>query len=237
MTDDVRPSSVRVGGGRQQLAEEVASYVRDLILSGQVKNGEFLRLEPIADALGVSNTPVREGLLVLRGEGFVDLVPRRGFVVGSFTRQDVEDLFWTQSVLAGELAARAATRITKDDVIRLAEVHAAHGQAVETGDLAAIAKLGHEFHRIVNRAAGSPRLAALLSTTVQYLPNSLYASIEASVQSTMHAHPAILDALERGNARLARAQMRDHILASGQSLIDTLAARGIWDVSADSEAS
>jgi DNA-binding GntR family transcriptional regulator len=46
-----------------------------------------------------------------------------------------------------------------------------------------------------------------------------------------------LDALERGNARLARAQMRDHILASGQSLIDTLAARGIWDVSADSEAS
>ncbi len=58
---------------RRQLPEEVASYVRELILSGQVKTGQFLRLEPIAEALGVSNTPVREGLLSLRAEGLIAL--------------------------------------------------------------------------------------------------------------------------------------------------------------------
>jgi DNA-binding GntR family transcriptional regulator len=46
-------------------------------------------MERIAEAVGVSNTPVREGLLSLRSEGFVELVPRRGFVVAEFTRQDV----------------------------------------------------------------------------------------------------------------------------------------------------
>jgi DNA-binding GntR family transcriptional regulator len=51
---------------RQQLPEEVAGYVRELIISGAVRPGEFLRMERIAEAVGVSNTPVREGLLVLR---------------------------------------------------------------------------------------------------------------------------------------------------------------------------
>ena len=81
--------------------------MRELILSGKVKTGEFLRLEPIAEALGVSNTPVREGLLSLRAEGLVVLVPRRGFTAGSFTRQDVEDIFWAQATIGSELAARA----------------------------------------------------------------------------------------------------------------------------------
>ncbi len=66
---------------RQQLPEEVASYVREMIISGDVRAGDFLRIERIAEAVGVSTRPVREGLLTLRSEGFVELVPRRGLVV------------------------------------------------------------------------------------------------------------------------------------------------------------
>jgi len=51
--------------------------------------------------VGVSNTPVREGLLSLRSEGFVRLVPRRGFIAAPFTQQDVQDLFWAHAQLAG----------------------------------------------------------------------------------------------------------------------------------------
>ena len=61
------------GPRRQQLPEEVAAYVRELIISGDAVPGEFLRMDRVADAVGVSNTPVREGLLVLRSEGFVKL--------------------------------------------------------------------------------------------------------------------------------------------------------------------
>ena len=51
---------------RPQLSDDVAAYVRDLIVSGQVRAGEFLRLESLADQLGTSVTPVREALLSLR---------------------------------------------------------------------------------------------------------------------------------------------------------------------------
>ena len=212
---------------RRQLPEEVASYVRELILSGKVKTGEFLRLEPIAEALGVSNTPVREGLLSLRAEGLVVLVPRRGFTAGSFTRQDVEDIFWAQATIGSELAARAAAKITKQDRRRLQEIIELHRKAVEDGDAANIAKMGHEFHRTINLAADSLRLATLMGKLAAYLPNRFYAAIDGRVQSTLHAHPAILEALQRGNARSARAQMRDHIFASADDLIADLTARGI----------
>jgi DNA-binding GntR family transcriptional regulator len=215
-------------GSRRQLPEEVASYVRELILSGKVKPGEFLRMDPIGEALGVSNTPVREGLLSLGAEGLVILVPRRGFVAGSFTRQDVEDIFWAQATIGSELAARAASKITKQDLRRLQEIIELHRKAVEDGDVTGTAQLGHEFHKVINLAADSPRLAALMGKLAAYLPNRFYAAIEGRVESTLHAHPAILEALQRGSARSARAQMRDHIMASADSLIADLSARGIW---------
>ena len=54
----------------------MAGYVRELIMSGNLRPGEFIRQERIADELELSATPVREGLLSLRGEGFVELKPR-----------------------------------------------------------------------------------------------------------------------------------------------------------------
>ena len=216
------------GARHQQLPEEVASYVRELILSGEVRPGEFLRMEPIAEAVGVSNTPVREGLLSLRSEGFVTLVPRRGFVVEPFTRQDVHDLFWAQAQLAGELAARAAEKVTDDQLAHLEELSTGYPAAIKRGDTDEIARLGHLFHRQINIAAGSQRLALLLGSVVKHLPNTFYTAIEGQVEHTAGDHPAILDALRGRDAEAARSLMERHILAGADSLTETLAARGLW---------
>lgn len=173
--------------GRAQLSSDVAVYVRELILSGDVRPGQFLRTEPLAAAMGVSNTPVREGLLLLSGEGFVELVPRRGFCVASFSPQDVRDLFWAQATLAGELARRAATRIDDAELARLAELVELHEAGSSTGD-AAVA-LCHNFHRTINLAADSRRLALMLGSLVRQLPNKFYIDIEGHDTETLLAHP------------------------------------------------
>ena len=49
-------------GRRNQLSQDVASYVRELIISGQAREGDYLRIDSIARAMDVSSTPVREGL-------------------------------------------------------------------------------------------------------------------------------------------------------------------------------
>ena len=216
---------------RPQLPEEVASYVRELIISGQVRPGEFLRLEPIAEALGISNTPVREGLLALRSEAFVRLIPRRGFVVEGFSRQDILDLFMVQADLAGELAARTAARITPKRLADLQAIDDAHQEAISEGDRDGVAYWGHAFHRAVNLGADSPRLANLLGSVVRHLPNRFYTEIEGQIASIKHNHPLLLDAFVAHDPDEARRLMRRHILDAGEHLIASLEKRGLWDVS------
>ncbi|MGW4562951.1 GntR family transcriptional regulator [Streptomyces sp. NPDC004561] len=213
---------------RQQLSEEVASYVRELIISGKVQPGEFLRMEPIAEAVGVSNTPVREGLLSLSSEGFIELVPRRGFVVTSFSKQDVRDLFWVQAQLGGELAARAAKKITSEQLAGLETIAKQQEEAIEAGDEDDMVEYGHAFHRQINLAADSPRLALLLRSVVKQLPNRFYLSIEGRAAATREEHPLILEALRRRSSRMARSLMEQHILDSADHLIETLEERGLW---------
>src|SRR6266851_4666518 len=119
---------------RQQLSDEVASHVRELIMSGRLRPGEFIRQERIAEELELSATPVREGLLSLKGEGFVQLKPRRGFVVAPLSAADVRDLFTAQALLAGELVSRATARMSDADLRELGEVHAALLAAAAAGD-------------------------------------------------------------------------------------------------------
>ena len=213
---------------RRQLPEEVASYVRELIISGAVKPGEFLRMERIAEQVGVSNTPVREGLLALKSGGFVHLVPRRGFVVAPFSQQDVRDLFWAQAQLARELAARAARKITPEQVARLEANVEELQKAVAAGDTERIADLGYAFHRQINLAADSHRLALLLDAVVNHLPNRFYASIEAQVAATSDEHPQLVEALREHDVRKVRSLMEQHILGSADHLIEILEQRGLW---------
>lgn len=214
---------------RAQLPEEAAAYVRERIISGAVKPGEFLRIEPIAEAMGISNTPVREGLLSLSSQGFVRLVPRRGFVVSPFSEQDVHDLFWAQAQLSGELAARAAKNMTPERIERLEDLNAQHSKAVEDRDAEAVAHLGHLFHREINLAAESYRLSLLLGSMVRHLPNRFYVNIEGQVDATQDDHPQLLEALRKGDSRAARRLMANHILRGADRLTETLRERGVWD--------
>jgi DNA-binding GntR family transcriptional regulator len=222
--------SAQVGSNsrRQQMPDEVATYVRELIISGQVRPGEFLRMDRIGEAVGVSNTPVREGLLALSSQGFVRQLPHRGFVVAPFTRQDIRDLFWAQAVLAGELAARAAKKITPEQLARLDDIVKQYGAAVVADDQGAIIDLGHAYHREINLAADAFRLATLLNSVVKTLPPRFYAAIEGWIDASENEHPEIVEALRRGHAKKARTLMEQHISLGADRLIATLEGRGVW---------
>ncbi|MCI0142600.1 GntR family transcriptional regulator [Arthrobacter bambusae] len=218
----------RRSASRNQLPDEVANYVRNQILSGELRPGRFVRMEPIAEAVGVSITPVREGLVVLSSEGFVTWEPRRGFMVAEVTREDVRDLFWAQSQLAGELAARAAVRITDSELERLHGIQDRCVSALEASDVVAIGQLGPEFHRVINRSARSARLARLLQSIVNHLPSEFYASLETHADTSATAHGPIYEAIVRRDAEIAERLMRRHLLAGGDIVVRMLEERGLW---------
>ena len=208
--------NVRAGFRRGQLSDEVAGYVRELIMSGNLRSGDFIRQERIADELGLSATPVREGLLSLRGEGFVELKPRRGFVVAPLSASDVRDLFTAQALLAGELVSRAAVRMGPDDLRALTKVHEALLKAAADGNGDLVESLNHDFHRRINRAAGAPRLAWMLSISTRFAPRRFFATIPGWSKASAQDHAAIIKAIIDGDAGAARAAMMQHMENAGE---------------------
>jgi DNA-binding GntR family transcriptional regulator len=210
--------AVRGGFPRRQLSDEVASHVRELIMSGHLRSGEFIRQERIAEELELSATPVREGLLALKGEGFVLLKPRRGFVVAPLSAADVKDLFIAQALLAGELVTRAAERIDGDGIRELERVHKALRQAASAGDGDLVEQLNHDFHRTINRTADAPRLAWMLSIATKFAPRRFFAVIPGWSKASAQDHAAILAALIEHDGEAARAAMTRHIENAGELL-------------------
>ena len=202
---------------RPQLGAEAASYVRDLIVSGQLQGGDFIRPESVANDLGISATPAREGLLALHSQGFVRLQPRRGFVVLPLTSDDIRDLFAGQALLAGELAARAVKNRTPAAIAELEQLQSELEAAAQSahGDLE---ELNFRFHRAVNLMANAPKISWLLGEAIRYVPVRFYSTIDGWPAATVHDHRALLDAFQRGAPKMARAAMMEHITHAGELL-------------------
>ena len=211
----------------ERLTPRVAKQVRDLIMTGAVRGGERLRTEHLAEQLGVSATPVREALMSLTGEGMVEFRPGRGFSVVPVRRRDVVDLYDMQAYLSGELAARAAERLTAGQLATLVRLQEELEDAVRAGDLDATERADFELHRIVNHAADAPKLTWMLSLTLRYVPFTAYADIPGWPLAARDDHGPLLRALRTRSAGPARDAMRAHIRKAGDLLVDFLAAQGV----------
>ncbi|ORV88352.1 GntR family transcriptional regulator [Mycolicibacterium iranicum] len=212
---------------RPQLAEDVARFVRRRIFDGIYPAGKYIRLEQLADELGISVTPVREALFGLRAEGLLNLLPRRGFVVLPITKRDIADVSDVQAHIGGELASRAAERITDDELHELGLIQDQLEVAYAGNDHEAAVRLNHAFHRGVNVAAGSPKLAQLMGQITRFALESVYPTVEGWPAHSMRDHRVVLDALKDRDGDAARAAMSEHLCAAAGPLIDHLTRRGV----------
>jgi DNA-binding GntR family transcriptional regulator len=212
---------------RPQLAEDVARLVRRRIFNGTYGAGGYIRLEQLAVELGISVTPVREALFQLRAEGLLDQLPRRGFVVLPVTDRDIADVSDLQAHVGGVLAARAAANITEDQLRALTDIQDQLEDAYAHDDGERAVRLNHDFHRAINLAADSPKLAQLMSQITRYAPESVFPTIEGWPRQSMRHHRTLLEALAKRDAESAREAMSEHLAAGAGPLIDHLVARGV----------
>lgn len=212
---------------RPQLAEDVARFVRKRIFDGTYAAGEYVRLDQLAAELGISVTPVREALFELKAEGLLAQQPRRGFVVLPVTGRDLTDVSNVQAYIGGELAARAAANITDEQLRDLKQIQTDLEAAYAAADDEGAVRLNHEFHRAINVAADSPKLAQLMSQITRYAPESVYPAIPGWPEKSNDHHRRLLAALEQHDADLARAEMSEHLASGAEPLIEHLTERGV----------
>ena len=212
---------------RPQLAEDVARIVRGRIFDGTYAAGTYVRLDQLAAGLGISVTPVREALFELKAEGLLEQQPRRGFVVRPVTVRDITDVSDVQAHIGGELAARAAAGISDSQLQELTRIQDDLEVAYATDDGERASRLNHDFHRAINVAADSPKLAQLMSQITRYAPESVFPAIDGWPDQSNAHHRRLLDALASRDESLARSAMSEHLAAGAAPLIEHLTRRGV----------
>jgi DNA-binding GntR family transcriptional regulator len=199
-------------------AQRAYATVRDGILRGAYRAGSRLTEQELAQAAGVSRTPVREALRRLHAEGLVNFEPNHGAVVAMFELEDAEEIFELRALLEPISARRAAERATQETVEALhvlAQKQKQESTRRRAGYLIRIGNLNDRFHRLIQTAAESPRLAKtlaglteaplILSTFAQYSPSELQRSAEQ--------HLELVQAIEAHDPMWAQSVMHAHILA------------------------
>ncbi|MEU0986136.1 GntR family transcriptional regulator [Streptomyces sp. NPDC005953] len=194
-------------------AERVYTHVKQAVLDRRYEGGTLLTEGELADAVGVSRTPVREALLKLEVEGLIKLYPKKGALVLAVSAQEIADVVETR-LLVEEHAARKAVPASPQLLDRLAELLEQQKRQGKDGDLAAVAATDRAFHAEIVRNGGNEILSRLYD---QLRDRQLRMGV-----AVMHAHPdriaknvtehgEILEALRAGDADLAAELVHRHV--------------------------
>jgi DNA-binding GntR family transcriptional regulator len=194
-------------------ADRVYQHVKQAVLDRRYEGGSLLTEGELAEAVGVSRTPVREALLRLETEGLIKLYPKKGALVLPVSAQEIADVVETRR-LVEEYTVRRAVPAPPALLERLAELlHAQAGHA-RSGDLAAFAVADRCFHAEIVRSAGNQILSRLYD---QLRDRQLRMGV-----AVMHVHPdrtaqnlaehtEIYEALRAGDGDRAAAAVLGHL--------------------------
>ncbi len=132
--------------GPATTSQHALAALRRAIVAGELRPGQQVLQEELAERLGVSVAPVREALRTLEQEGQVTYLPRRGYFVTELHVEDLEEIYALRQLLE-ERAARAALPTLDEDALeRIAAAAADCVAAARAGDVAAELEANRRFH-------------------------------------------------------------------------------------------
>ncbi|MEV5237707.1 GntR family transcriptional regulator [Streptomyces cinnamoneus] len=207
------PSAPAVQVRQPPAAERVYAHVKDAVLQRRYEGGTLLTEGDLAEAVGVSRTPVREALLRLEAEGLLKLYPKKGALVLAVSAQEIADVVETR-LLVEKHAAGKAVPAPPQLIARLEQLVEDMRRQAAAGDLAAVSLSDRAFHAEIVRNAGNRILSGLYE---QLRDRQLRMGV-----AVMHAHPdriakniaehtEILEALRSGDAAAAVAVVDRHV--------------------------
>ena len=193
--------------------ERIVEAITTAIIERRLMPGTKLAEQKIADIFKVSRTIVRQALNRLSRDKLVTLEPARGARVAEPSIEEARQVFEVRHMLESALARRLAATITPAQVAKL-RAHLADEQAsVKRIDVSGRTRLLADFHVVLARMLGNQTLADLLADLLSRC--SLIALMYQSAHSAEHSfdeHVAIVDALEKHDARAAQRLMEEHLL-------------------------
>ena len=192
------------------LYEEVAELLRERIFSRELAPGSWIDELKLAEAYGISRTPLREALKVLATEGLVTMKVRRGAYVTEVNEKDLIDVYHLLALLESDAASVVARQAT---AAQLKELQSLHNELEKSAsNRERFFEINEAFHmrllEIADNRWRDQMVADLRKVMKLNRHNSLLKS--GRIEESLSEHSAIMQALAARDAVSAAQRMREH---------------------------
>lgn len=192
------------------LYEEVAELLRQRIFMRELEPGSWIDEVKLAEAYGISRTPLREALKVLAAEGLVTMKVRRGAYVTEVSEQDLTEVYALLSLLESDAAGVVATKASPAELAQLQSLHSELESAAQDRDR--FFAINEQFHMRLLEIAGNRWRNQVVADLRKVMKLNRHHSLFKSgrIEESLAEHRQVMDALARRDAAGATQRMQAH---------------------------
>ena len=213
---------------KKSLTNLIFEKVRDDILNDVYVLGDKLVESKLADALGVSRTPVREALKQLELDGLVESIPNRGVIVKGLSDQDIYDIYSVRISIESIAAELAVERMTPEDLKDLTDIYDLMEFFTMKNDSAKIFELNTQFHEKIYTCTKSRYLEHILKDFQIFIKSTRLESLKTKgrLEIALKEHRKILKAFKDHDKEAAREAISKHIVSAQKNVYQLLNNNG-----------
>ena len=203
------------------LSSLVVDYLKNKILAGHYKEGDHVTEVNIAEELGISRAPVREGIRELQNQGLMKSVPRKGNFVVRMGLEDVREIFdirilLEDSVLEIIIKEKKLSEADFSNLNKIVRemVTIAEGQGEEAEKIVRINEKDMEFHSYLWEKSGSKRREKVLRDLYVQLQMAMVidTQLTGDLDVTAKDHYEIIRYLKAGDLESCKKALKNHII-------------------------
>lgn len=188
------------------LNEQAYEHLQKLILDNQFSYYEIYSETKLSKDLGISRTPLRDAVHRLAQEGYIDIIPSKGFCIHQITEKDVIEIFQIRTALETyctmQIAKEAETKKAAALCAELEELMIHMKEVMESShSIEEFCEYDSCFHAKIIEYLKNEQFSAMFSTLMYRMKRlaSLSLSHEGRMEETYQEHQAILDAMKKGD--------------------------------------
>ena len=206
----------------QRLSENVYNALSEAIVEGKLSPGERLRETQIAEALGVSRTPVREAFARLKQQRLLSSDASGAYYVAEWDRQTLWEIATLRAALESLAFSLARQSLSQEDFYHLEGIIRQMGEMdadPASGDYKRMALFDFQFHTYVWSRTGHDLLEQALENIRPQAHFYMYLTRQAGQTDYAERHRILIELLKQGDRSQVNDIMLDHILSSSEKAI------------------
>ncbi|MED1285351.1 GntR family transcriptional regulator [Bacillus mycoides] len=200
--------------GRVSAKSLVLNQLQDWIIEGVLRPDEKINDGELAEALGVSRTPVREALQILELSGLVEMVPGQKTKIAPIKLDDVSIIYETITGLHSIIGKQALQKVTDADIKLLSEINDAFQQSIHEKDSKKALELDIRFHNTITSIAKNRYIEPFLENMQLHILRLEYLFFQNFVPASqsIKEHHSIIQALQKQDEKRMEQMMSQNWL-------------------------